>query len=214
MTISIHTVLRNLIEEKSKRDNKEFTAYQLARALDMPRSLITSLTHSDESKRVVNPRISTLLKIVDFFRADGFDIKIEDLLGLNTNTIDITQEQPAINQYLITIPVYSLINKKLGTIDLEISNTATNVMAVYINEEIPPFFKIGSIFIIDKDLSPENDNLVAVTLNNPEHILIKKYLYSKGKTYLQSLDKQENIIVMPTMQLKIIGVIIQVNAKT
>ncbi|HSW75745.1 MAG TPA: S24 family peptidase [Candidatus Saccharimonadales bacterium] len=214
MTISIHTVLRNLIEEKSKRDGIEFTAYQLARALDMPRSLITSLTHSDESKRVVNPRISTLLKIVDFFRADGFNIKIEDLLGLNTNIIDIAQEQPAIDQTLITIPVYSLANKKLGTIDLNISNSSTNVIALHINEEIPPFFKMGSIFIIDKDLSPENENLVAVTLNNPDQFLIKKYLYSKGKTYLQSLDKQEKIVVMPTMQLKIIGVIIQVNAKT
>jgi len=215
LTISLHTVLKDLIEQKSKRDNVEFTAYQLARLLDMPRSLITSLTHRDESKRVTNPRISTLLKIVDFFRADGFDITIEDLLGLQSKSIDIKQEMAITNQSTATLTIYSLTNKYLGEIDLNISSSSKNIFALYSDKEILPFFKAGSIFVIDKDSLPENGNLVAVILNNSDRIDIKKYFFSKSKICLQSLDEeQKDIVIMPTMQCKIIGVIIHVNAKT
>src|SRR6188472_954785 len=89
MEPTIHLTLKNLIEEKAKRDNAKFTACQLAEALGMPRSMITKLTHYDKSKRVLNPRIDTLIKIVDFFRADGFNVTLDDLIGRRTKTINI-----------------------------------------------------------------------------------------------------------------------------
>src|SRR3990167_9854928 len=91
LMISIHTELKKLIELKSQRDQIKFTAAQLAYALNMPRSMITKLTHSDLSKRVTNPRIDTLLKIVDFFKKAGFNINIDQLLG-NKNLIDIQNQ--------------------------------------------------------------------------------------------------------------------------
>jgi len=159
----------------------------------MPRSLITSLTHSNASKRVTNPRVTTLLRIVDFFRADGFDITIEDLLGLQQKTIDITKEK-IIPTHVETISVYSLNNKKLGTVKLNLSFSSKNITSLYINKDIPPFFKAGSIFIINNDLKPENGNLIALTLNYSEQIIIRKCFLSKNKMRLLSLENEEDIM--------------------
>src|SRR3990167_10553215 len=106
-TTSIHLVLRNLIEQKSKRDQIKFTSAQLANALSMPRSMITKLTHLDESKRVINPRIDTLLKIVEFFRSDGFNITINDLLGITTKSIDVQNQKVFIQDFTRKIFLHS-----------------------------------------------------------------------------------------------------------
>lgn len=215
---SLHTVIRELIEKKSQRDDNPFTASQLAAALGMPRSMITKLTHVDKSKRVTNPRIDTLLKIVDFFKADGFSITIEELLGMESKTIEINNDN-IVNASTFTIPIHALDdkNKKLGTIDINL-NTSTqskNIFALRANRDIKPFFKIGSIFIIDKDMPPENDTLIAIKLDTSKEVHIKKYLLEKNKIILKSFDNDEkDIVLMPTTQCEIIGVVIQVNAKT
>jgi len=215
--ISLHIILRDLINQKSKRDNIEFTAYQLARAIGMPRSLITNLTHHDIDKRVTNPRITTLIRIVDFFKKDGFDISLEYLLGFNKKKIDIQKEQISTKTHS-TIPIYSSLNssdKMLGTIDINLSSDSKDIFAVYAENEVTTFFKEGSIFIIDPNLLPEDGNLIAAEISNSKSIIIRKYHLVNGKVHLKSLDPQEEaIIIMPTMQYKIIGIIIQVNAKT
>jgi hypothetical protein len=214
---SLHEVLKILIQEKSKRDKIVFTASQLAAALGMPRSMITKLTHQDKSKRVTNPRIDTLLKIVDFFKADGFQITIEDLLGIKAKTIEI--DDVAQIKHPTTISLYELDNKnkKLGTINIELAIAAqsNNLFALQASRDIKPFFKTGSIFIIDKGLMPENDTLVAVQLDASHKIQIKKYYRIKSKTTLKSLDASEkDIVIMPTTQYKIIGIVIHANVKT
>ena len=123
---SIHLVLRDLIEKKSKRDKVKFTSAQLANALCMPRSMITKLTCLDESKRVINPRIDTLLKIVDFFRSDGFNITIDDLLGITKKSIiDVREAKLQYQNISRTVsfyfPLLIIMKKKLGTIDIKIS---------------------------------------------------------------------------------------------
>lgn len=215
---SLHIVIKDLIELKSQKDNNPFTASQLAAALGMPRSMITKLTHTDKSKRVTNPRIDTLLKIVDFFKADGFNITIDDLLGTQSKTIEVNHNDP-IKHYPSTIPIHSLDNKnkKLGTIDvnLNIDTQSKNIFALRADRDIKPFFKTGSIFIIDGDMTPENDTLIAIKLNACNEILIKKYLVQKNKIILKSFDNDEkDITLMPTSQCEMIGVVIQVNAKT
>src|SRR3990167_10301056 len=91
---NIHLVLRNLFEKKTEKDKKNFTIYQLAKAIDVPHSILVKLMHTDPAKRVLNPRIDTLSKIVDFFKNDGFDIAIDDLISgaKISSSIDVTAQ--------------------------------------------------------------------------------------------------------------------------
>ena len=164
---TIHTVLKDLIEAKSKRDGIKFTSYQLANALAMPRSIITKLTHPNESKRINNPRIETLMRIVDFFRKDGFNLTIEDLLGINQKIDVQTLSIKSVNQ-IHSINLYSLSNskQKIGMFDLSLSSEHKNTTAFYAENEVSSFFKIGSIFIVDLDAKPENDQLIAIKFDN------------------------------------------------
>ena len=216
-TTSIHLVLRNLIEEKSKRDQIKFTSAQLANALFMPRSMITKLTHPEESKRVTNPRIDTLLKIVEFFRSDGFNITINDLLGITTKLMDVQEQKISVQHVTRKIPLYSInfeSNTKVGNVDIKISSHSENIIALYANKDIKPFFKKGSIFIVDKDQKPEDGMLVAVKFNHSSETVIKKFHTEGSKKILKSLDSNEKIILLSNQKIKIIGIIIQVNAKT
>lgn len=217
-TTSIHLVLKELIEEKSKRDQIKFTSSQLANALCMPRSMITKLTHPDLSKRVLNPRVDTLLKIVEFFRKDGFSITIDDLLGTKIGTsIDVQSQQVLSKSVSRKIPLYSFegkTNKKLGTVDVKIPSHSKNVFALYADEDIKPFFKKGSIFIINEDENLEDDTLIAISFKKQEKFAVKKFHIEGTKRILKSLDYHEKqIILMPTTQCEIAGVVIQVNAK-
>lgn len=213
---SIHIVLKKLIEEKSNRDQVKFTGCKLAQVLGIPRSIITKLTHTDITKRVTNPKIDTLIKIVDFFKADGFDITVDDLFGSTTKSISIKNQHLIFQNHTITLPVYSLNNKeKLGVTDLKISNKYKDVFALYSDKDILPFFKAGSIFIIDPYAVAENDNLIAVKLAHFGHIQIKTYCSYNNKVLLKSLDeKEKDIVLLPTTQVKVLGVIVQVNANT
>lgn len=214
---SIHTVLKDLIEEKSKRDNIKFTSYQLASALSMPRSIITKLTHTDESKRICNPKIDTLIKIVEYFKEDGFNITVDDLLGIKARSVDVQSQSSMARNSLQSIFLYSLANieQKMGIIEIKLSDAHKNVLAYYLEEDIEPFFKTGSIFIVDLDLQPSHDTLIALQLDNSKKINIKKYFVEKNKIILKSLDyKNKDIVLMPTQACKILGVIVQINAKT
>jgi hypothetical protein len=217
LSTSIHIVLKDLIEAKSKRDNIKFTSYQLANELSMPRSIITKLTHPDKTKRISNPRIETLIKIVDFFKKDGFDITIDDLLRAKKKPIDIQALQVTKSSQLLTTAIYSLVNTDmmLGTIEIELSQAANNVIALYTENDIAPFFKSGTVFIINSDLKPEHNNLIALQTDHTKQVHIKRYVEENNKKKLKSLEEgQEDIVLMPTQSYKILGVIIQVNAKT
>lgn len=211
---SIHTALKKLIEEKSRRDNIKFTACQLAQALNMPRSIITKLTHPDKNKRVTNPKLDTIVKIVKFFKDDGFNITIEDLLE---STVSIKNQpiNPMKNQS-VSIPIYSLNKRsKMGMIDVKLSAKCGTAIALYADKDIKPFFKSGSIFIVDKTIILEDGYLIAIKLEKNDDILIKKYRVHKKKIILESLDETEkDIQLMPTEQVMVLGVVVQVNANT
>ncbi|OGT42097.1 MAG: hypothetical protein A3F42_02365 [Gammaproteobacteria bacterium RIFCSPHIGHO2_12_FULL_37_34] len=217
-TTSIHLMLRNLIDAKSTRDQIKFTSAQLANALCMPRSMITKLTHPDESKRVVNPRIDTLLKIVEFFKSDGFNITINDLLGITTKSIDVQNQKILIQDFTRKILLHSFnfkSTKKLGTIDMKVPSNSKNILALYADKDIKPFFKKGSIFIIDKDQHLEDGMLVAIVSHDSLETQIKKYHIEGNKRILKSLDHHvKEIVLMPHLKIEMIGAIIQVNAKT
>jgi hypothetical protein len=213
----LHLTLRELIDMKSKRDGISFTVYQLAKAINMPHSILVKLIHPDPAKRVNNPRIDTLAKIVDFFKSDGFLVTIDDLL-LGHKEIDIPSQ--SINQKYIekSIQTFSLDyeQKVIGVIDIKLPEEFHNNFIAFLSEEeISPFFKKGSIFIVDKNIKPENDNLIAIKMEKYRKILIKKLVIDGSKKYLFSINnRDEKILLLPTDQYLIIGVIVQVNAKT
>jgi hypothetical protein len=215
MQTTIHLELRRLIDAKSKRDKVSFTACQLAHALGMPRSMITKLTHPDETKRVTNPRVDTLMKIVDFFRADGFAVSIEDLLGRETRVVEVREQLVPQNRSM-TVPIYSLDtpDDKLGKVAIKISVNHNKILGFRTSKAIKPFFKIGSIFIVDPAAELEDDVLVAVKLASDGRIDIKKYKKNSHKVMLESLDnKDKSIHLLPTSQIVIVGVVVQINAQ-
>lgn len=216
----IYLVLKNLIDLKSERDNINFTAYQLAKSIGMPHSILIKLMHEDPLKRVNNPRIDTLTKIVDFFRRDGFNVSINDFLNGMNGKIAVSVEDQDINLSAIkvTIPAYSFASSlavKIGTVDVMLSSASQNEIAFVSDQDIKPMFKKGSIFIVDTKLQPEDDTLVAVQLDGHRSILIRKFYFSKKFNVLKSFDENEPPIkILPTMNCRILGVVIQVNAKT
>lgn len=215
----LHKTLKKLMELKSKRDKSSFTMYQLAKALDMSDSMLVKLMHADPQKRVVNPRIDTLAKIVDFFKKDGFKITIDDLLmGFKSKVIEVQEQdiEPfTVEKY---IPVYSFSSKhkeKLGTINIKLKNHAKNIIALLADEDINSLFKKGSTFIIDTKTQPQNDNLVAVKIEDHPRILVRKLSISASKqTFLPLGNDIDAINVNTKHNYSILGVIIQINAKT
>jgi hypothetical protein len=217
-TNNIHFSLRTLIDLKSQKDNSEFTIYKLAKQLSMPHSVLTKLMHEQPDKRVNNPRIDTLDKIVTFFREDGFNITIDDLLhGLkNPSYIDVIPQEDVLERNA-TISLFPInqADQKIGTIDVLIENKSKDLIAFSAHEDIGSFFKKGSIFITDKSSKPEHNSLVAVDLYGKNSIHVMKYCISGHKRVLYSLNESEDpVTILPTKIIKIIGVIVQVNAKT
>lgn len=215
---NIHTSLKTLLELKSARDKSEFTIYKLAKALSMRHSILVKLMHEDPSKRVANPRIDTLEKIVKYFREDGFDITLDDIInGLKkTNYINVSEQVIAEDVFERRIFLYSMDNMgdKIGSINLKMEHQSENMMALITNHNMAPFFKEGSIFIIDKDLLPENNNLVAVMPSGKKNIEINKYVIKKHQRYLASLDMNEFFEIHSTKPIHILGVVVQIDAKT
>lgn len=215
----IHLTLRTLMQMKSNRDGTKFTLYRLAKTLNMPHSVLLRLIHLEPTKRVNNPRIDTLNKIVEFFKLDGFNITVNDLLmGLNDESELTIQNQQTISFNTETeLPLYSFNATKLdkiGQIRIKLSTQAPNVIAFHSEEEIKPIFKKGSIFIVDPNAALERDSLVAVRIANNLKILIRKLQIEFDKILLTTYDNSIAPLILNPKLHYILGVVIQVNAKT
>ncbi|MGE3920968.1 MAG: S24 family peptidase [Gammaproteobacteria bacterium] len=216
----IHIALKALMARKSLRDQMNFTIYQLAKAINMPHSILLRLLHPDPSKRVNNPRIDTLMRIVEFFKADGFNVTIDDLLnGVSANKIMDVQSQKIIETLVPqAISVYSFINndrQKIGTIDVKLSESSPSLFGLLSDEDLNPLFKKGSVFIINPDIIPRHNLLVAVSIDNKPKIMIRKlHIKNKKKCLTTYLQQYEPIELTDKINYKIIGVVIQVYAKT
>jgi Peptidase S24-like len=218
-TNKIHLTLRTLMKMKSARDGVNFTLYRLAKSLNMPHSVLLRLIHLEPTKRVNNPRIDTLFKIVEFFKLDGFNITVNDLLmGLsNKSEMTIQDQQPFSFNNETELPLYSFnANKleKIGQIQIKLSTQAKDLIVLLSEEEIKPIFKKGSIFIIDPNTKLENDSLIAVKIENNHQILIKKIKFEPNKTLLITYDTNTSPLILNPRLHSILGVVVQVNAKT
>ena len=210
---ALHITLKKLIMAKSQRDNINFTAYKLAQTLAIPRSIITKLTHVDVNKRVKNPKLETIIKIVDFFQKDGFDITLEELLNntLDDYALKILSTKPT------KIAIYSM-NKyiNIGTADIKlIDNNSNNVIGLYTESDLEPFFKIGSVFIINTAIALEDQHLVAIRILDADLVQIRRYCRQNDQDFLQSIAvTNHERIKLPQENIEVLGVIIQINANT
>lgn len=215
--MKIHLTLKALMQMKSERDGANFTLYQLAKALNMPHSILSRLVHSSPSKRVNNPRIDTLFKIVEFFKTDGFNITVNDLLmGFKEDAVAIQDQK--LDSFLteVKLPLYSFNtdqSKKLGMATIKLTVLPNNVIAFLSDEAIQPLFKRGSIFIVDTKLKPKKDSLVAIKLENHPKILIRKFHVERNNKWLSSIDGSTDPVILEPKYHSIIGVIVQINAK-
>lgn len=208
----IHLVLKDLIEMKSKRDRSNFSLSQLAKAIDMPHSILSKLTHDNPARRVSNPRVETLTKIVDFFKHDGFDVTVDNLLrGLEHKAVIPVQEQIAVPLYFLD----SELNHRIGTVEVDMIADPKNLIALVSDEYIEPMFKKGSVFVVNTQSKPEHGTLVAVLWPGHEKIMIRKFYVDGHKHILKLHDNDyDGLVLMPTVKYKIIGVVTQVNART
>lgn len=214
----IHLTLRTLMQMKSARDGVNFTLYRLAKSLNMPHSVLLRLIHLEPTKRVNNPRIDTLYKIVEFFKLDGFNITVNDLLMGLSNELEITiQDQPFFFNKETELPLYSFnaaTQDKIGQIQIKLNTTAKDLIALLSEEEIKPIFKKGSIFIIDPNAALENESLIAVKIENNRQILIRKINLETNTTLLMAYDNSTPPLILNPQLHSILGVVVQVNAKT
>ncbi|KAF5271611.1 hypothetical protein FQR65_LT05232 [Abscondita terminalis] len=210
---------KTLMQIKSTRDGAKFTLYRLAKTLNMPHSVLLRLIHLEPTKRVNNPRIDTLNKIVEFFKLDGFNITVNDLLmGLNDGSELMIQDQPTISFNTETeLPLYSfnaLKLDKIGKINIKLSTPTQHLIALQSEQEIKPIFKKGSIFIVDPNAALEKDSLIAVKIENNLEILIRKLHIEFDKILLMTYDNSTAPLIFNPKLHSILGVVVQVNAKT
>ena len=216
---NLHLILKELIVRKSQRDRQSVSICQLAKAINMPHSMLVKLMHINPTKRVNNPRIDMLIKVVDFFRQDGFDITIDQLIAgckAHSNTIELAQQDVDILSAPQSIPIYSMtagLQNTIGTIDVTLSTDSSNAIALLSDEDIKPMFKKGSVFIVNPSLTPENNTLVAAKAETCDKILIRKFYAEEHRNVLKSHDNHiPPIELTSASDYQILGVVIQVNA--
>lgn len=78
-TLHLSNNLKKLIELKSIKDGKKFTASQLASKLGMQRSQIARLLTENATLKVENPKLNTLFEIITFFEESGLNVSLDNL---------------------------------------------------------------------------------------------------------------------------------------
>lgn len=131
--------------------------------------------------------------------------------------IIIQNQQPIVFNSERKLSVYSFNATqldKIGQIQIKLSTQAKDLIALQSDEEIKPIFKKGSIFIIDPNAKLENDSLVAVKVEKQPHILIKKILIQTKQIILLNYDNSTTPLILNPQLHSIVGVVVQINAKT
>lgn len=189
----IHLTLRDLINQKSERDEIEFTVNQLAKAIGMPHSILVKLLHKDPSKRVQNPRIDTLIRIVDFFKREGFAVSLDDFFTPAEQRIDIDRFDMIKPMLKRTFPLHAsnTPTKQLGMVEIQTSTTSEHILAYRLDNTINDFFKKGQIILVDTRMQPGADMLVAIEKDGELNI--------------------EKLLHAPANKKNIVGVVVQVN---
>jgi len=214
---NLSMIIRQLIAQKAARDGSNFNLSQLAKALNMPHSILVKLLHLDPAKRVTNPRIETLIKIVDFFRQEGFAVSLDNLFSgvLPEQHVDIASQKVGGFSIQKTLSVFSFAAhdaQPIGEVTIKLTRSTEHAVAYVANQDIPPLFKAGSLFVVDTYRLPKEDMMIAVRLMPGDEVKIGKLQISPHRRVLLAFDTHEPAIDISGAE--ILGVVIQVNAKT
>jgi len=116
------------------------------------------------------------------------------------------------------VPQYNWFGEKddSKSISININNKfSKNLIALVSDRDIEPIFKKSSIFIIDRDVTPTNNNIIGIKLDPNGVILIRKLNINNQKKSITLFDnKSEELDLLSTRYYDIIGVIVQIVAKT
>ena len=214
--------LQQLMTMKSRRDDKKFTIYQFAKELGMPHSMLVKLLHADPEKRVHNPRIETLARIVAFFNRDGFQITIDDLLqGTVSDACVDVASQPVPVTTMQSVPLRYVgaasAAPRASVVSIPLAFQSLALLAVVSDQAIEPIFKAGSLFIVDQHKKAEVGHLYAAVRRGKTPCLVVG-LYqvdASGHTYLTHInDIRQESIQLADATIESIGVVVQVDAKT
>ncbi len=216
---NIHTALKYLVDLKTERDGKKFSFYQLAKAIDMPHSMIVKLAHADEAKRITNPKIETLTRIIEFFKNEGFDVSIDTLFS-PVDRLPREMELASCSKKAVSkvvIPLFSmkaLPNKALRSIESNVYAEIKNAMAFVLENDIGSFKK-GTVLIVDPDALLEANCLVMAKIKSNPELQLRKYYEGKQDIILISLDEASapESFSLKSRNVKIIGVVVQANIK-
>lgn len=215
---SLYGAINRLLKLKSERDGIDFNCNKLANAIGVPASVVFRLIHPDSEKRVNDPRVNTLLKIVNFFREDGFNVSFDALLGIQEHGINIADQAIEAFKNEVKLPLYSLAlgeNRAIGNVDIKISAPySPSIIAFYAEDDIKPIFKRGSIFVIDKAQSLVHKNLIAIRLEDSNQVIIRRCLIENDEVFVQELDSDNKTPLKALEGCTVLGAIIQIDAKT
>lgn len=147
----IGDAILHLIKQKSARDGTVFSKRALAEAIGVNISMISRTTNEDLSKRSI-PNIPLLIKIVQFFKDDGFNITIDDLLNFQPNKLYFNHQSGESLTQGVTVNLYEMLSSSssYSSININVANRKNDLFAVKSDFSIPPVFKKGTVFVVDK----------------------------------------------------------------
>ena len=211
--VSLAEAISNLIALKSKRDNVKFTSYKLAKQIGVDRSLLQRLL----TGQIHNPRLDTIIKVIDFFVKDGFPLSLEDVIQWKSGIVSVP-EQPVMEDVQVNLSLYQMkhFGERIGNVTVSLPHHSLGRIAVLAEEDIGDFFKAGSVFIVDMMKRPEDNNMVMYR-TEPNKIIPAKFLDSGNMVRLTPCEGKGEIkpVEISTDKAKdsIIGVVIRINVK-
>ena len=137
---------------------------------------------------------------------------------MGKRNINVQEQKIEPLKHSVSIPIYTFDGEtdiEKSTITLPIGDSNKNLIGLLAEQDIEPIFKKGSVFVVNKDLTPEDGNLIAIKIEPNGLVLIRKFHKKNNKINVSLFDKFEEKIDLSTLKYYVIlGVVIQVIAKT
>lgn len=187
----------------------KISTYELQRKTNIPAATIQRLY----SAKKINPTISTLKPIADFFSLTlnqliGDDpLPNEKILSKTLNKRDSWMNIPIISwQQAITWKddIKDLNSFDAISTDINISNKSF-ALKIYQHNLIG--FQNGTIIIVDPLVLPKNNSFVITHKKNSETATLRKYLIYDGDIYFEPLNKMFKSL--DQVELTILGTVVQ-----
>lgn len=189
----VFSALTKLISAKTLRDKKRFTPSALSNALGLKRSVIQRLVHPDPEKRVTNPRVDTLMKIVNFFREDGFNISLDHFTSGSLE--QDTQNGEHVLKLQKTIELYpSAVSLSQGyeAVELKLLSDIKRPLAYMPAEGSVPFFQDGMVYVMETDENPDpNANQTIIVKTGRDSVVIGKYSQENNQSVVTPLIHEQ-----------------------